>query len=150
MMRMWILSVFLLANVEISVGQEQDIMACINALWAGMAEANSTLASTCFDPAMDLRSVNSQGVMSFVNVEAWKKSIDNSQPNTLIENLINPSVLISQDGLAASVFGQYEFYYAGSLSHCGIDSFQMYWQNKRNWIIATIMDTQVPCDSKED
>ena len=121
--------------------------ACINALWKGMETANSTLAASCFDASMTLRTVNSTGGLLQDSVSELLKTVDSRPAGSLREVLLEPvSVVVSNDQLLGTVFGRYQFFLNGVLDHCGVDAFQFYWQNRATWLILSITDTRVACN----
>ena len=55
------------------------------------------------------------------------------------EKLLSFSIQV--DGAMANVWTPYEFWFKGELSHCGVNSFQLFKNEKGEWKIIYLVDT---------
>ena len=87
-------------------------------------------------------SVNKEGktVLQESSYEAFVKSIASiPKDKTFEEKLLDFSIQI--DGNMANAWTPYEFWYNGSFSHCGVNSFQLI-KEDRDWKIIYLVDTR--------
>lgn len=91
---------------------------------------------------MQTASINKEGksmlvtedVSKFLNLVASKKTEDIWEEKLL-------SYHIQIDGIMANVWTPYEFYFNNDFSHCGVNSFQLFFDGKQ-WKIIYLIDTR--------
>ena len=72
-------------------------------------------------------------------MDAWLRSIATPRPELRDERTRNEIVHI--DGTLATVWAEYSFYVGPTLSHCGVDAFQLA-KDADGWKIISIADTR--------
>lgn len=142
-MKRLILLVFILGFQTLSA-QETEIKNQIALFFKGLESGDSTLVAQTISSniLMETAFKDKQGVEQsrrmdrgqFLSGVASKKPEDVYQEKLLSYN-------IQVDGNLASVWTPYEFYYNGSFSHCGSNSFQMV-RNEGVWKIVYIIDVR--------
>jgi hypothetical protein len=132
-----------LNNVSAQVNEETAVKAVVNQLFTAMKNADSVLLKSCFADSAVLQTIskNKLGETIVRNdaVSAFVKSIA-SLPQDAADERINFET-IKIDGDLASVWTSYQFYYKGSFSHCGVNSFQLV-KLATGWKIQYLIDTR--------
>jgi hypothetical protein len=121
---------------------EEQIKACINNLFTAMKTIDTTLLKSCFANDAILQTIISNPKGNNVKTDAlnsFVNSIAKQTANTLDEQISFEKVLT--DGILASVYTPYNFYFKGNFSHCGINSFQLVKLNGE-WKIVYLIDTR--------
>lgn len=82
-------------------------------------------------------------------IDKFVESLIKPRKDLYEERLLSYKVLI--DGNMAHVWTPYEFYVNGQLSHCGVNSFQLFNDNGQ-WKITYILDTRrkTGCETKSE
>lgn len=134
------LGLILVVNVT---GQESDIRQRIEAMFQGMYQRDTSALKECFVPAA-----------AFYTYAFDSKGHPRAKGETLADFLRGVSLIgetpmeerltgwqcLVDDGIA-SVWTPYEFYFDGSFSHCGVNSFQLI-KVQGKWKISQITDTR--------
>jgi len=120
-----------------------EVIGVIDQLFNGMREADSAKVRATFHPDMRLQTtyINEEGQPQIVtgDIERFVQSVGSSEPGTLIEKIWGYDVQIEQN--LASVWTPYSFFVGDKLSHCGVNTFQMF-DGPDGWQIIQIADTR--------
>ncbi len=143
----FIVTLFLLFSLHSILSSQdrvhQEIIEPINNLFDGMRAGDSSIVSKVFTADATLSSVirNSEG-------EVIKRSRPSS---TFIEAVGTPheeiwderiwSYDVKLDGPLAYVWTEYTFYRGETLSHCGVNMFELI-KSQDGWKISTVTDTR--------
>ncbi len=124
---------------------ETAVKTVIETLFKGMANKDSTTVASVFHPSARLQNVvigkdNMPGLTQD-EIPDFVKSIKNIPPSVKIEERVL-SYEISVDGNLATVWTPYEFYVNNKMSHCGVDAFQLFKDDKGKWLIFQVADTR--------
>ena len=122
---------------------EDSVKAAINHLFTAMKTANGEQLTACFTDNAVLQTItNDKAGKLVVRTESTAEFIN------LIKKLPKDSAderitfdMIKTDGPLAMAWTPYRFYYAGTFSHCGVNSFQLVRLNGV-WKIQYIIDTR--------
>lgn len=136
-------STFLINIGSVAQTSEDSVKAVINRLFDGMRNTNAASLKNVFADSAILQTTkrNTDGGYYVQNddVKKFIESISKAKKDSLDERIIFESVKI--DGPLASVWTPYKFYYAGKLSHCGVNSFQLV-RIAGFWKIQYLVDTR--------
>ncbi len=135
-----LIAVFSSVNAQ---STEDSVKTVINEMFTAMRNADSVALSQVFSPTAVLQTItrNKEG-QTFVrtdDVSMFGSSISKLGKGDADERISFGAVHI--DGPMASVWTPYEFYFKGSFSHCGVNSFQLVRHNGV-WKIQYIIDTR--------
>ncbi|KFF02317.1 nuclear transport factor 2 family protein [Chryseobacterium luteum] len=123
-----------------SFGQQNtEIEKPIRDLFLGMKNADPELMKSAFAENAVLQSIAKDGTVKNENVQEFVTSVSRFSKDDLDERIIIDAV--HTDGALASVFTPYSFYFKGTFSHCGANSFQLVRQQD-GWKIQYIIDTR--------
>lgn len=124
---------------------KQDIIRTIDTLFEGMIEADSSKVRSVFSKNAIMQTVVSDGDNGFTTTEGSLNRFLNSVAGSSARDLreVLHGYEIQHDGRLASVWTPYTFYYQDTLSHCGVNSFQMLNKGDGKWEITYIIDTRV-------
>lgn len=122
---------------------EDSVKAVVNNLFTAMKNADGILLKTVFADSAVLQTI--------VNTKSGKTIIRNEEVAGFIEFVGKQAKgaadeqisfgVIKIDGDLASVWTPYKFYYNGTFSHCGVNSFQLVRLNSQ-WKIQYLIDTR--------
>ncbi len=122
---------------------EDSVKAAVNGLFEGMKNADPAAIKNAFaDSAILQTIINGPGGKVTIRTEpvsAFESSISKLSKGAADERIEFGSVKV--DGALASVWTPYKFYYNGSFSHCGANSFQLIRINGA-WKIQYLIDTR--------
>ncbi len=96
--------------------------------------SNDLLLQTAFTNKEGKSMLRTENVSKFLNAVASKKPEDSWEEKLL-------SYHIQIDGNMANVWTPYEFYFNKDFSHCGVNSFQLFFDGKK-WKIIYLIDTR--------
>lgn len=122
--------------------QKKEIKKVIKTFFEGLHKGDSTLLRSTMHPSITIQTTatNREGIKR-IKTETRKQiltNIANKKPeDTYFEKLLSYTIHI--DGNLASVWAPYEFYYNGTFSHCGANSFQLF-DNNGQWEIIYLAD----------
>ena len=139
-------SILLLASVlfiHLAHGQEVEIRATIDKMFASMYKADTAALRTCFTPGAKFMtySYDAKGNPRAKGeaVADFLRGIGLMGAANMEERLTGWQCLID-DGIA-SVWTPYELYFENKFSHCGVNSFQLI-SVQGEWKISMITDTR--------
>jgi hypothetical protein len=122
--------------------EKQAIKKVIETFFEGLHKGDSTIMKSTLHDQIKIQttSTNREGnkVLRTEKKEQLLINIANKKPtDTYEEKLLSYDIKI--DGNLASVWTPYEFYYNGTFSHCGANSFQLF-NNNGSWEIIYLVD----------
>lgn len=122
---------------------EDSVKAVINRMFTGMKNADAALLKTCFADSMVLQTIgrNKEGQLVIRNEDpsGFIDFISKESPGNADERISFDVVKV--DGPLAMAWTPYQFYYKGTFSHCGVNSFQLVRFNGE-WKIQYLIDTR--------
>ncbi len=122
---------------------EDSVKTVINRMFTGMKNADAGLLKSCFADSMVLQTIsrNKEGQLIVRNEDSGgfidfvsKESAGNADERITFD-------VVKVDGPLAIAWTPYNFYYKGTFSHCGVNSFQLVRFN-REWKIQYLIDTR--------
>lgn len=126
-----------------SQSPEDSVKALINDFFAGMKTSDGQKLKNTFADSIIFQTIgyNKEGVMLVKNESPgmFIKQVSNAKPGSLDERIVFETIKI--DGPLAVVWTPYKFYYNGTFSHCGVNSFQLVRLNGL-WKVQYIIDTR--------
>ena len=122
---------------------EDSVKAVVNQLFAAMKGANAAMLKEAFADSAVLQTIRRKQDGTFFvqdeKVSDFVEQIGKAKKDSLDERITFETVKI--DGPLAIAWTPYKFYYAGTFSHCGVNSFQLVRINGR-WKIQFLIDTR--------
>lgn len=139
--------IFLLFLIFTSVAKaqttEDSVKIVVNNLFAGMKNADAELLKSTFADSAILQTISrSKEGKTIIRTEELGAFIDfvSKQAKGAADERISFDV-IKIDGPLAMVWTPYQFYFNGTFSHCGVNSFQLVRINN-TWKIQYLIDTR--------
>ena len=122
--------------------KEKDIKKVIATFFDGLHKGDSTIMKTTLhkDIKIQTTATNKKGEKTLKT--ETKSDLLTSVANKNEAHIYNEKLLsfdIKIDGNLASVWTHYEFYFNGTFSHCGANSFQLF-NNNGKWEIIYLVD----------
>ena len=131
-------------NFYAQTDEEYKIKYAIETFFNGFHKSDTLKMKSVMHSQMTLKSIQknetgnevliAQNVSSFLALVSQYASVQNWE-----EELLSFDFKI--DGKLAQVWVPYHFYLNGMLSHCGANSFQLFYENEE-WKIISILDTR--------
>lgn len=118
----------------------------INDFFEGMRSSDSTILRNNLASKVIFQTISASNEIKNQNVADFLVSVSKAPKGALDEKISFKSIQI--DGNLASVWTPYRFYYNGTFSHCGVNSFQLHKENG-SWKIQYIIDTRRKDDCVE-
>lgn len=125
-----------------TLADEADVLAVLTRLFEGMRAGDSAAVRAAFDTSARLMSVavrDGVPVVGAERVDEFVRSVGTPHAERWDERIWDPRV--SVDGRLAAVWTPYAFYLGDRLSHCGVDSFQLF-KGRDGWKIVYLADTR--------
>jgi len=119
--------------------EQDEVERPVRDLFSAMKTVNPEVLKSLFAENAVLQTITKDGGVKTEKVQDFIASVSKSSKNDLDERIFIEAIHV--DGLLASVFTPYSFYYKGKFSHCGANSFQLIKQN-RKWKIQYLIDTR--------
>ncbi len=121
--------------------EEQAIREVIATFFKGLRKGDSAVVSKTFHKDIKIQTTTTQKGKKILVTEAKTKLLTGiaakDPKHVYFEKLLAINVQI--DGNLASVWTPYEFYFNGTFSHCGANSFQLF-NNNGLWQITYLID----------
>lgn len=127
--------------------QNQEIEKPIRNLFLGMKNADADMIKSAFTETAVLQTITRDGTVKSEEIKDFISSVV-SIPKGSIDERIEIEAIHS-DGMLASVFTPYSFYYREKFAHCGANSFQLVKQKDNAWKIQYLIDTRRKDNCKE-
>jgi hypothetical protein len=130
--------------------REKEIKIVIDTFFEGLHKGDSIIMKNTLHKNIRIQTThtNKKGEQ-LLETETRKKlltSVANKKPEQVyLEKLLSYDIKI--DGNLASVWTPYEFYFNGNFSHCGANSFQLFYNNDK-WEIIFLVDMRRRDDCK--
>ena len=105
----------------------------------GMKTSDTTAIRNALAKNAIFQTINRKNEVTSENIASFLESIAKAPKGALDERYEVLSV--KTDGNLASVWTSYKFYYNGTFSHCGVNSFQLHKENN-DWKIQYVIDTR--------
>ena len=118
---------------------EDSVKAVINKLFLAMKNSDKVLLQECFADSAILQTITSSGRIRNESVAAFAEQIS-KLPKDAADERIRFDV-VKTDAALATVWTPYQFYYNGTYSHCGVNSFQLV-RLQGVWKIQYLIDTR--------
>jgi len=122
---------------------EEEVTVLVDALFDAMRAADSAAVRRLFHP--DLKKMASSGARDgvagvvFGEIEGFVQAVGDAEAGAFDERIGAAEIRIDDD--LATVFTPYAFYYNGTLSHCGVNVFQIA-RVGEDWKIVGLVDTR--------
>lgn len=123
--------------------QENNVKRSIQTFFDGLHARDTLLMQSVCYKNLILESITEhkgQGKLDFETVDEYYKQVANIPADVKIEERLL-SYKIQIDGTLAHVWAPYEFYANGKLSHSGVNSFTLFYE-QGVWKIVYIIDTR--------
>ena len=121
--------------------EEAAIKEVIATFFKGLHNGDSAVVSKTFHEDIKIQTTSTQKENKVLVTESKTKLLtsiaDKNTAHVYFEKLLGINVQI--DGNLASVWTPYEFYFNGTFSHCGANSFQLF-NNNGFWQITYLID----------
>lgn len=127
--------------------QNQEIEKSIRNLFLGMKNADADLIQSAFTENAVLQTITKDGTVKNEEIKDFISSVAKLPKGSIDERIEIEA--IHSDGILASVFTPYSFYYREKFSHCGANSFQLVKQKDNSWKIQYLIDTRRKDNCKE-
>ncbi|MFY7900741.1 MAG: nuclear transport factor 2 family protein [Chitinophagaceae bacterium] len=122
---------------------EDSVKQVIERMFTAMKNSDTALLLSCFHSNAILQTVavNKEGTVQVRNekIAEFVQQVGSMPAQSADERITFEKVLI--DGNLASVWTPYSFYFKGTFSHCGVNSFQLVRVNNE-WKIQYCIDTR--------
>ncbi len=143
-LHMLLLSLLITAIGFSQTAEEYKIKYAIETFFDGFHQSDSLKMKSVMHPNMTLQSIqpNKEGKQRLMNqnISGFLKLVTQyAKVRNWEEELVSFTYEI--DGDLAQVWCPYNFYLNGMLSHCGANSFQLFYQDEQ-WKIVSILDTR--------
>ena len=124
---------------------ELAVQQVIDVLFNGMAAKDAIAIKSVMHSSARLQSVSvgdsGKPQLQLESVDDFVKQIIAIPSNTKIEERVL-FYDVKVDGNLAQVWAEYQFYINDKMSHCGVNSFQLYKNEDGDWKIIQIADTR--------
>ncbi|WP_310396354.1 nuclear transport factor 2 family protein [Hymenobacter sp.] len=130
------------AHAQTAAAQTADVKKTITAFFEGMRQGDSTAVRRTLAPGAVFHTIAIKAGVTKVAPENpldFLKAVGSPHPKVWDERITFASILV--DANLASVWTPYEFYFGGTFSHCGYNSFQLV-KLADGWKIAHVIDTR--------
>ena len=131
-------------NIGAQISEKEAVQQTIETFFEGFHEQDSVVIKQTVSTDIVLQTISkSKEGHAFVRSEGFGvflKSIANIPATTKFQEKIK-SYSIQVDGRMANAWTPYEFWVNGALSHCGVNSFQLF-KDKDDWKIIYLIDTR--------
>jgi hypothetical protein len=122
---------------------EDSVKATVNALFAGMKNADAALLKTAFSDSAIMQTISrsreGNTIIRNETVNEFASFVGQLKKDSADERITFETIKI--DGPLAIVWTPYNFYFNGQFSHCGVNSFQLVRFNGV-WKIQYLIDTR--------
>ncbi len=138
-MKKIVLPLLLILSLQAKPQAGDSVKAVINKMFYAMLQGDAKLFAGCFTDSAVLQTITKNGAVKTENLQQFTEQIGRLAKNTADERIQFSAIHI--DANLASVWTYYRFYYKGSFSHCGVNSFQLVRLNGE-WKIQYLIDTR--------
>lgn len=127
-----------------TTSDKREVLAAVRGLIDGWRDADKAKATAVLDATfrlVTLRDGDDGPTVQIDTLEHLLSTMDQLTPGLWDDRLGTPKVKIDPTGIA-TVWTPYTFYLRGKLSHCGIETFQLY-RKSDGWKIVNFADTHL-------
>jgi hypothetical protein len=139
-----LLLLLMFVNIEAQESHETKVRQTIETFFKGFHAKDTLLIKKTVSDEIIVQSIgaNKDGKAS-VRTEDFSKFLNSiaSIPDSVDFQEKIQSFNIQIDGTMANAWTPYEFWYKGTFSHCGVNSFQLF-KNGSDWQIIYLIDTR--------
>ncbi len=121
---------------------DREVLAVVRRLFDGMRAGDSAAVRAVFEPTARMYTVadrNGTPALTTDSLDKFVRAIGTPHAQMWDERTANEKVHV--DGNLAVVWADYTFYAGDKLSHCGVDTFQLF-RGPTGWKVFTISDTR--------
>lgn len=140
---LFVLTALTISKATRAQSTEDSIKTVVNNLFAGMKNADAALFKTAFSDSAIMQTIsrNREGktMVRTESIAEFASFVSQLKKDSADERIRFETIKI--DGPLAMVWTPYQFYYNGSFSHCGVNSFQLVRFNG-TWKIQYLVDTR--------
>ncbi len=137
-----LLLLFLVANLN-GQSDKEMVISIVQKMFDSMRDADTVGLSEIFHPdATLMRTFNDKNGdprLSGGGIQSFITGVGKAPKNALDEKIWSYDVRIDQN--LATVWTDFTFYYNGKMSHCGVNTFQLF-KSDEGWKIFSITDTK--------
>ena len=135
---------FIMLNSNAQTSENENVKATVIEFFKAFHKQDTTALKTMAKGNIKMQSinVNREGKVILVDNDYYDflKSIASISKNLKFEEKLL-DFTIKVDGNMANVWTPYEFWYEDTLSHCGVNSFQLM-KAEDKWVIIYLVDTR--------
>jgi len=129
-----------------------EIKEVISLFFTGLQNGDTLLIKKTISNELKLQTVfkdrEGKSMLRNEDVSKFLKAVASKKPeDSWNEKLLSYNIQI--DGTMANVWTAYEFYLNNDFSHCGVNSFQLFFDDKQ-WKIIYLIDTRRKQDCKQE
>ena len=131
-------------NITAQENQETKVRQTIETFFKGFHTKDTLLIKETVSEEIIVQSIGAdKDGKATVRTEDFSRFLNSiaSIPDSVDFQEKIKSFNIQTDGTMANVWTPYEFWYNGTLSHCGVNSFQLF-KNGSDWQIIYLIDTR--------
>ncbi|MGZ0014756.1 nuclear transport factor 2 family protein [Yeosuana sp. AK3] len=138
------LCILLTSTIYAQDTENSNVKATIDTFFEGFHKGDTTLMKSVMMDKMLLQTtfINKDGKNQLITEERQKLMdviANRTADQKWDERLLDYNIQI--DGIMANVWTPYEFWFNGTFSHCGVNSFQLF-KDAEQWKIIYLMDTR--------
>ncbi|MBB1285668.1 nuclear transport factor 2 family protein [Flavisolibacter sp. BT320] len=122
-----------------SQSAEDSVKAVINKLFVAMKNSDRAALQECFADSAILQTITTSGRIRNESVAAFAEQISKLPKDAADERIRFD--LVKTDASLATAWTPYQFFYNGTFSHCGVNSFQLV-RLQGVWKIQYLIDTR--------
>ena len=132
-----VLCVAAAAPLYAATPEEQEVLAPVNAMFAGMANRDAAAIKQPLLPG-GVMVLMRDGKPTQMTFDAFAERVGKPGKTQIAERIHDPLIKIDRD--LAMVWAPFEFTVDGKVDHCGTDLFNLV-RNQGKWMIASVADT---------
>ena len=139
-----IIMLFFFGNITAQSEAETEVKQTIETFFEGFHKQDSTIMNSIIYKDIKLQSIgkNREGALELTTTvysKFLKSIVSIPQDQKFEEKILNYTIQI--DGNMANAWTDYQFWFNGQFSHCGVNSFQLIKENN-TWKIFYLVDTR--------
>ena len=119
---------------------EADVRAAIDRLFEGMRKGDSTMVRSVLHEDALLSRISDRGI-GMSSMDGFLDAVGTPQDQVWDERIWDVQIFV--DGQLASAWMEFAFFLGDQMSHCGVNSMQLY-QTHEGWKIFHLADTNRP------
>jgi len=123
--------------------EKNEVKKCIEQLFNGMRAGDSSMVSAVLHPEIRMQTIarkNGEALLKEGSAERFLNAIGTPHEKVWDERIFSYEIKV--DGSMATAWTEYAFYAGTEFSHCGVNAFQFFKDDKKGWLITQIIDTR--------